>query len=63
MPTTAQMETFLSDLGITKMVNEETNYDDEFTKFIYECLTFGMNIIVCHNDSVVCHNDSVVYLT
>ena len=60
MPTTTQIETYLSSLGITKMVVSTTDFDDEFSAFIYQILVGARNNIVTHNGEVVVHNGNVV---
>ena len=61
MPTTAQMEAYILALGIAKIDNEKTNYDDEFTTLMYQMLTGGRdNILTDDSGDVITDDDGNV---
>ena len=60
MPTEAQQQTYIDNLGITRVTEELTDYDDNFTLLLYELLKNGRDNIVTHNGDVVVHQGNVV---
>ena len=57
MATDAENQAYLASFGITKMVIDTVNFDDEYSEFIVQVMTIGMNNILVDDDGDVLTDD------